>query len=294
MRDYFLGATVHCHHKGGNSKAEMKKANTLSDTQLALMNKQLDQQLSMMGVVNPAIKSLIASGGLSPDVEAAMKSAAMGQIGTGANQAAGAINQNLVARGITGGGMAGSGDVARDYGALYAGLQGQKASALQNVALSKQQALMQALGLGGNVGSMYGQQAGTFGGQATSALGIGQNAAQAADQASTGFWGSLVGGLAGMGGMALGGPLGAKLAGTTAGAVTGRCWVAAELYGGWYSDEAMALRRWFDETLWVRPFAIFYAHVADRWVQIIRRNSWLRGLTKELFDGFLRLAHAGN
>lgn len=132
-----------------------------------------------------------------------MRSAAFNQIGAGENQAIGAINQNLVARGITGGNNAGGGQIAQNFGALQQGLLGQEASSLQNIQLAKGQGLMNALGTTLGEAGMFGQQATGFGGQGVSALGQGVTAANNADQASTGFWGSLIGGLAGLGGTAM-------------------------------------------------------------------------------------------
>lgn len=133
-----------------------------------------------------------------------MRSNALNQIGAGEQQAIGSINQNLVARGITGGQNAGSGDIARNYGALQQGLLGQTAQSLNDIQLAKGQGLNNALNTALGVGGLYGNQALGFGSQGVSALGSGVQAANNADQATTGFWGSLVGGLAGLGGAALG------------------------------------------------------------------------------------------
>jgi hypothetical protein len=280
MRDSFLGSTVHCHHKGGNSAQEMSKANALSTQQLQIMQSQLAQQKAQLAMVNPSIQSIIQNGGMLPAQQAAMTSAAMAQTGQQENQAIGSINQNLVARGLTGGDMAGGGGVAQNFGALQQGLLGQQAQNLQNIQMAKGQGLQNAIGLGLGEGQMFGQQALGFGSQGVSSLGIGQQAAGQADANQTGFWGSLVGGLAGMGGSYLGRP-------------QGGCWVAAELYGGWYSDEAMTIRAWLAQTWWMRPFVIVYSHTAWRWRGLIRRNLKLRKASKRLFDLFLRLAHAG-
>jgi Hom_end-associated Hint len=186
--------------KGGNSQSEMTQANTLSQQQLQIMQNQLSMQQSQLGMVNPSLQAIISNGGMLPAQEAAMRSAALNQIGAGETQAIGSINQDLVARGITGGANAGSGGIARDFGGLQAALQGQTASALQNVQMAKGQGLQSAIGMGLGEGGMFGSQALGFGGQGVNALGIGQQAAAQADQSQTGFFGSLIGGLAGLGG----------------------------------------------------------------------------------------------
>ena len=118
MKEHWLGVCVHCHHKGGNSQQEMTRANQLSQQQLALQQQQFGLQQQQLGMVNPVLQQIISAGGMLPAQEAAMRSAAMAQTGAGEQQAIGGINEALQARGITGGGMAGSGDVARNYGAL--------------------------------------------------------------------------------------------------------------------------------------------------------------------------------
>lgn len=54
---------------------------------------------------------------------------------------------------------------------------------------------MQDLGLKLGIGGMFGQNVGTFNSGGINALNAGVTAANNADQASTGFWGSLIGGL---------------------------------------------------------------------------------------------------
>lgn len=275
MRDTFLGMTVHVHHKGGNSQQEMQRANTLEDQRNQLMQQQLQMQQQQLAMVNPALSAIIQNGGMLPAQEAAMRTQALQGLGQQYQNLQGQLSQQLQARGITGGINAGSGDIARNFGQLGAMEAGQQSDLLNNIQLAKGQNLMNAIGTGLGEGSMFGQQALGFGGQAGNALGTGQQAANAADQASTGFWGSLVGGLTGLGGSA----------------ITKFCWVAAELYGGWYCDEAMLLRKWFGETLWIRPFALVYALTSWRWRAWIRRSGTARHYTKMLFDWFLREAH---
>lgn len=196
----WMGCTIRVHHKGGNSQSEMQRANQISSQQLGLQQQQLQLQQNQLGMVNPQLQQIIANGGMLPAQQAAMTSNALNQIGAGEQQAVGAINQNLVARGITGGQNAGSGDIARNYGALQQGLLGQTAQSLNDIQIAKGQGLNNALNTALGIGGMYGQQATSFGGQGVSALGAGVQAANNADQAQTGFWGSLIGGLTGLGG----------------------------------------------------------------------------------------------
>jgi hypothetical protein len=99
-------------------------------------------------------------------------------------------------------------------------------------------------------------------------------AANNTDQAQTGFWGSLVGGLAGLGGTAI-----AKY-----------CWVAAYLYGGWFEPETIAIRYWLERTWYMRPFVWFYSRYGQQWAELMRPDSMLERLSKLLFDCFLRLS----
>ena len=204
MRDTFLGMTIHVHHKGGNSQAEMQKANQISQQQLDLQRQQLQMQQNQLAMVNPSLQQIIQNGGMLPAQEAAMRSAALNQTGAGEQQAIGAINQSLVARGLTGGNMAGGGGVGQDFAALQQGLLGNEMQGLQNIQLAKGQGLMGALQTGLGEAGMYGSQALGFGQQGIGALGQGVTAANAADQAQTGFWGSLIGGLAGLGSAGIG------------------------------------------------------------------------------------------
>lgn len=194
MRNHsFEGATVWACHKGGNSKAEMARADQISDQQLQLQQQQLQAQLGQLNAVNAVADPMIANGGMTPAQEAALRSIQLNQSGQTLKNSIGQINSNLVARGVTGGPFAGSGDVARDYGSFYNMQNALTQQGLSNVELAKQQQLMQLLGIKMGIGGQYGTNVSTFGNQGVSALNSGVNAASNADQASTGFWGSLIG-----------------------------------------------------------------------------------------------------
>jgi hypothetical protein len=262
MRENWLGFTVHVHHKGGNSQAEMNRANNISDQQLALMQKQL-------GMVDPSLQKIIAAGGMLPGTQSAMTSIAMNSLPAQYQNLTGQLSNQLVQRGVTGGGMAGGGDIARTFGALGSAEANQQSNLLSNIQLEKAQGLNQALGMGLGLTGMFNQ-----GG--VNALGIGQQAAGQADASQSAFWGSLFGGL---------GALGGGLA-TGIGAAKG-CWVAAELYGGWFASETCAIRNWLWATWWMRPFCLVYMKFGQRWAKLIRRSVSARRLTKWLFDWFL-------
>jgi hypothetical protein len=85
---------------------------------------------------------------------------------------------------------------------------GQQSELLNQIQLAKGQGLMGALQTGLGEAGMFGSQATGFGSQGIGALGQGVTAANNADQASTGFWGSLMGGLAGLGGIGIKGMTG--------------------------------------------------------------------------------------
>jgi hypothetical protein len=203
MKETFLGFTVHVHHKGGNSQQEMNNANAQQAQQNALMQQQLQMQQNQLGMVNPALQQILANGGMLPAQQAAMTTQATQGLGQQYQALQGQLSQALTARGITGGMNAGGGAIAKNFGELGALEAGQQSNLLNQIQLAKGQGLQGAIGLGLGEGSMFGQQALGFGNQAGNALGSGVTAASNADQAQTGFWGSLIGGLAGLGGSGL-------------------------------------------------------------------------------------------
>lgn len=176
--------------KGGHSSAEQSNADQVRQQQFNLMQQQMQ---SVNSVLNP----LIANGGMMPAQQQALTAIALNDIPQQFQGVAGNINNQLVARGITGGQMAGSGDIARNFaglGAMEAGLQ---QNAMSNIQLQKQQQLMSAIGMQAGMAGMFNQ-----GG--LSALGSGVTAANNADQASTSWMGPVFGALGSIGGAALG------------------------------------------------------------------------------------------
>lgn len=177
--------------KGGNSTAEMQRANQLSQQQLQQQQQQFQLQQQQLGMVNPSIQAIIQNGGILPAQQAAMTSQALNGLGSQYQNLYGNLSQSLAARGITGGQNAGAGALAQSFGSLGAQEAGQQSQLLNQIQLAKGQGLQNAIGMGLGEGQMYGGQALGLGSQGVSALGIGQAAGQAADQAQTGFWGSL-------------------------------------------------------------------------------------------------------
>lgn len=190
----YYGPWAKC--KGDHSAQEQQNADAQRAQENALMQQQLQMQQQQISGVNAALDPIIAAGGMSPQQQAALTNVAYGQLAQDFKNTNANLNNQLVSRGMTGGQMAGSGGVAQGFGQLNAMEDYLKSQNLSQIQLQKQQQLMQALGAKMGVAGLYGQNVGGFNQGALSALGTGQQAAQAADQASTGFWGSMFGALA--------------------------------------------------------------------------------------------------
>jgi hypothetical protein len=276
--------------KGGQSKEaaaaatqQQGVANQLSQQQLDMMRQQLGMQQSQLGKVNAAIDPILANGGLHPDTEAALRSIAMNTLPQTYNNLYGALNNQLVQRGITGGSNAGSGDIARGFGYIGSQEAGQQANLLSQIPLQKEQGLYQALNAGLGVGNAYGNNTALFNqgglgalGAANQALGVRQNAANAADQASTGFWGSLVGGLAGLGSAGI-----------------GKCWAARAVYGETDWRPVIIAEVWWHkwtDTLRGRFLLALYLMFGPNLAWMIKHSSLLKRIAKKLFDRALENA----
>src|SRR5271166_4320402 len=264
--------------KGDNSQAEMQRANDISSQQLATQQQQLAMQQQQISAVNAQLDPMIAQGGMSQAQQAALTSIMMNQLPAQFNNAAGQINQNLAARGISGGQYgSGSGDIARDFGSLGAMEAGMQAQGLSNIQLQKQQQLMQDLQLKLGIGSQYGQNIGTFGNQGISALGIGQQAAYAADQASTGLWGSLLG-----------------AAGTLGTAGIEKCWIAEAIWGK-HDPRTYSVRHWLNTIYAKTPIGAIvmfaYGLFGRKVAALVRRYAFIRRLLTPLFEKALRHAN---
>lgn len=75
-------------------------------------------------------------------------------------------------------------------------------------------------------------------------------------------------------------------------ALAGFCWVASELYGGWFAPETMAIRGWLLRTWYMAPFVVLYRRFGKQWASLIHRSMAARKITKSLFDKFLGMANA--
>lgn len=192
--------------KGDHSSAEQAAADQRRTMEDQLMQQQLGLFKQQMGQVNSVLNPMIAQGGLPPAVEAAMRSQALNEMGQQFKGGVGEMNQALVARGMTGGPMAGAGGVAQGFGALNALQAGLQTNALNQIQMDKYGALMNELGMKMGIGSQFGGMAGGFNQGGGQALGQGVQAAYNADQAATSFWGPMLGALGSVGaGVATGG-----------------------------------------------------------------------------------------
>jgi hypothetical protein len=183
------------HYCKGEAKKQMDIENQQMQMQNQLQQQSLANQQKQQGMVNPAVASIIANGGLSPEAEASLRSTAMNTLPQSYNSLYGNLSNQLVQRGITGGGMAGSGDIARNFGALGSQEAGQQAQLLSQIPLQKEQGLYNAFNTALGVGNQFGQNIGTFGAGASSAGGSATSAANTAQQTGSGLFGSIFGGL---------------------------------------------------------------------------------------------------
>lgn len=186
--------------KGSASKAEQQAADARTKSQDDLAKGQLAMQQKQLSDVNAVADPMIARGGMSAEQEAALNSILMNSLPQQFNNVQGQINNNLVARGITGGQQgAGSGDVARQFGSLGAMEAGLQQQGMSNIQLQKAAQLQGLLGLKMGVGSQYGNNVGTFNSGGSSSLNAGVTAANNADQAQTSWMGPVFGALGGVG-----------------------------------------------------------------------------------------------
>lgn len=191
--------------KGSASKQEQAAADQQRAQQNALTQQQLSMQQKQLDSVNSVADPMIARGGMSAGQEAAMKSILMNSLPQQFNNLQGQINNNLTARGITGGQTgAGSGDVARQFGGLGAMEAGLQQQGMSNIELQKANQLQNLLGIKMGIGGQYGANVGTFNSGASAALGSGVTAANNADQAATSWMGPVFGALGSIGGAATG------------------------------------------------------------------------------------------
>lgn len=248
-----------------------------AQAQLQIEQQRAALQQSIYGQISPFAQGLLNMGqnaqkGIAPDSF---------QLGT-RNALAGAFGQSR--QNLTDFlGQSGQG-----FGGLAAGpaanLGAQESTAMGQ---SYADALNQALGLGLQGSNVLQGQQGVFNPQA-----YGQMGGQGLDQylnatPMQGFGASLGQSLLGAGIGAGTSFLTGGLSNLTSGKSFLGCWVAAELYGGWFAPETCAIRNWLWSTWWMRPFCLLYMKIGQRWAAAIKDHSLLRRATKSLFDRFL-------
>lgn len=248
----------------GESKTQMNLNNQVAQNQLAMQQKYL-------GGYQDYVDKILSGGGYLPGVKEALNSQAISSVPQQYKQIAKQLaTQNLRTGAAGGGSLPGGGGYARNFGDLYSQEEQTKANLLNQITAGGQQNVAQAEG-----GIL--NAAGITSNTGSSALGGAVSAANEANK-SSGLLGTIIGGGLGVLGSYVGKP---------------GCWVAAELYGGWFSLETCSIRNWIWSTWWMKPFALFYMRFGQRWAEWIKRNASARRMTKKLFDMFLRYANAG-
>jgi hypothetical protein len=271
--------------KGGESRAAAASAEQQRQMENQRASEQLALQRQQLALINRSNEPFLSAEGmgLDPASLAALRSQAIESVPAQFEDARQQLVTELQRRGAGGGALPISGDYLRRLSQLLVGREGLKAGLLRDVtiqdAMTKLQNRFAAGNLALGVGSQYNPA--TFVQGASSALGSRVSAANAADQASTGIWGSLIGAA----GSVLGGTL-------VPGGIFNRrqapapCFVAAELYGGWWSPRAVEIRAWLiaSHNPFVRAFAYFYRLFGPNWAQVIHNHARLRAITKFVFD----------
>lgn len=257
---------------GKSSNQKQAEANNLAiqKQQLAALQQANAHQQALFNMVQPFGQSALQFGqsALQGKVPNQFLLPIRNQISSSFDQS----RQNL-AEALGQSGQQGSGISA---GPL-ANLEQQQGVASGNATL---QALLQGLGIGFQGSNVLAGQQSIF--NPSPLAQSGSEAGNTVIQAP-GAWGQQL-----LGGVAAGL---AGSAGTIATAAKG-CWVAAELYGGWFSPETCAIRNWIWSTWWMKPFAWFYLKFGQTWAEAIKKHGFLRRSTKRLFDFFLERAWA--
>lgn len=117
------------------------------------------------------------------------------------------------------------------------------------------------------------------------------NTAQSAAQ-TPGFWDTLGDSFAKSLGETAGGGNGSGAA-----AIMKYCWIAAELYGGWFEPRTVAVRQWLATEFaarWYGPPLLWLYGVGGEWMAgCIRRRPWLRRVFLPIFNRALANARRG-
>lgn len=216
---------------------------------------------NLFGQLEPQAQSLINSKGYDPATLGAITNAGMGSVNSAFGNAGSQIARNT-ARTKNQASDAAQQDVLAQQKGVAAGNEAGNIQ-IQNADFANQQKT-EGLNL---LSGMYGANLGTE----VPAVNAQTNASPGWAQTLTGIMGSLNG------------------SGTAA--AINKCWVAAELYGGWFAPETVAIRQWLSTTWYMAPFWKLYGLVGRHWADFIRVNTKARAATKYLFDMFLRRAN---
>jgi hypothetical protein len=231
--------------KGSNSQAEQQAADAQRAQENATANAQLALQQGQLSAVNAAVDPTIQSilQGQTPGVlsglENSLTASYMNQLPATFANAQGAINNSLVARGVTGGQQgAGGGAIGQNYGQLAAMMGALQQQGATNTALTmnaqKLGLLQNDLGLKMGIANQYGSNFGNANNAAIGSLNAGVTAANNADQAQTSWMGPVIGGLTGLAGRAT--------YSSSGGFGFGGCWIAKECYGSWSDIRVQFIR----------------------------------------------------
>lgn len=83
------------------------------------------------------------------------------------------------------------------------------------------------------------------------------------------------------------------LAGAGASAITKYCWIAAEIYGGWYEPRTVSIRQWLQDNFEGHWLLNLYIRFGERVAIQIRKHRSLRWVFTRIFNQFLRQARKG-
>jgi hypothetical protein len=176
---------------------ELKAANAASaaaaQSQAATAQQQLQLQQAQLQKYNDFVNQLTQNGGYMPGVAQALQSQAINQVPNQFAQSAQNLRTQLMARGGGGGDQPTGGEFMRQFGGLEAAKNALRANLLQNVTISGQNNIANAMAGTLQAGSQYGQNVNTFNSGSNQALGSQVTSAYDISQASGGLLGSLIG-----------------------------------------------------------------------------------------------------
>jgi hypothetical protein len=118
-----------------------------------------------------------------------------------------------------------------------------------------------------------------YAGSATTAGGAAATSANQIAAANFAPWGAAAGALGAVGGGALAG-----------GYIPKPCWIAAELYGGWYEPRTVLIRKWLQENFTGHWLMNLYLRYGESAAAMIRKHSSFRWIFTPIFNQFLRQA----